>query len=81
MADKYDIDNVEIELGKLQYANLQIKRAVSHKKMVDKSAEEKFEVEYISLADIAKKFSDNALSYVIQSWMRNRNTLEFLKLW
>lgn len=81
VADKYDIDNVEIELGKLRYANLQIKELVSNEKLVDKSAEEKSEVQYVSLTDIAKKFSDNAPSYVIQSWMRSRNTLEFLKLW
>lgn len=81
VADKYDIDNVEVELGKLRYANLQIKGPVSNEKLVDKSAEEESEVQYVSLTDIAKKFSDNAPSYVIQSWMRSRNTLEFLKLW
>lgn len=41
----------------------------------------KAEEPYISLTDIAKKFSDEAPSYVIQSWMRSRSTLEFLKLW
>lgn len=81
VADKYDIDNVEIELGKLRYANLQIKGPVSNEKLVEKSAEEKSEVQYVSLTDIAKKFSDNTPTYVIQSWMRSRNILEFLKLW
>lgn len=81
VADKYDIDNVEIELGKLQYANLQIKESASHEELVDAPATEKTEVQYVSLTDIAKKFSDDAPSYVIQSWMRSRNTLEFLKLW
>lgn len=81
VADKYHIDNVEVELGKLQYANLQIKGPVLNEKLADKSAVEKSEVQYVSLTDIAKKFSDNAPSYVIQSWMRSRNTLEFLKLW
>lgn len=34
--------------------------------------------DYISLTDMAKKFGDDALIY---SWMRNRNTLEFLGIW
>lgn len=34
--------------------------------------------DYISLTDIAKiKDSDNP-RYIIQNWMRNRNTIEFL---
>ena len=37
--------------------------------------------DYISLTDIAKvKDSDNP-SYIIQNWMRNRNTIEFLGVW
>lgn len=39
------------------------------------------EEEYISLTDMAK-FRDNARSdYIIQNWMRTRNTVEFLGLW
>jgi hypothetical protein len=34
--------------------------------------------DYISLTDMAKKFGDDSLIY---SWMRNRNTLEFLGIW
>jgi len=34
--------------------------------------------DYISLTDMTKKFGDDALIY---SWMRNRNTLEFLGIW
>jgi hypothetical protein len=34
--------------------------------------------DYISLTDMAKKFGDDVLIY---SWMRNRNTLEFIGLW
>jgi hypothetical protein len=33
---------------------------------------------FISLTDMAKKFGDDSLIY---SWMRNRNTLEFLGIW
>lgn len=39
------------------------------------------EKEYISLTDMAK-FSDSERSdYIIQNWMRTRNTIEFLGLW
>ena len=37
--------------------------------------------DYISLTDIARiKDSDNP-RYIIQNWMRNRNTIEFLGVW
>jgi len=36
------------------------------------------ENDFISLTDMAKKFGDDSLIY---SWMRNRNTLEFLGIW
>ena len=36
-----------------------------------------FENEYISLTDIAKYRNDNDPRFVIQNWMRNRNTVEF----
>ena len=35
-------------------------------------------MDFISLTDMAKKFGDDALIY---SWMRNRNTLEFIGIW
>ena len=34
--------------------------------------------DFISLTDMAKKFGDDILIY---SWMRNRNTLEFIGVW
>lgn len=37
--------------------------------------------EYISLTDIAKRFDPENPSYVIQSWLRSRNTIAFLGLW
>ena len=40
-----------------------------------------FENEYISLTDIAKYRNDNEPRFVIQNWMRNRNTVEFLAVW
>lgn len=36
--------------------------------------------EYLSLTDIAKNFSDRQ-EILIQNWMRNRNTIEFLGAW
>ena len=35
----------------------------------------------VSLTKIAKKYTEDSPGYVIQSWMRSRNTLEFLRQW
>lgn len=35
----------------------------------------------VSLTKIAKPYTDDSPGYVIQSWMRSRNTLEFLRQW
>lgn len=40
-----------------------------------------FENEYISLTDIAKYRNEDDPRFVIQNWMRNRNTVEFLAVW
>jgi hypothetical protein len=37
--------------------------------------------EYISLTDIAKHKELDRSDHVIQNWMRNRNTIEFLGIW
>lgn len=37
--------------------------------------------DYISLTDIAKYKDPERSDYVIQNWLRNRNTIEFLGLW
>ncbi|MGA3172248.1 MAG: KilA-N domain-containing protein [Chthoniobacteraceae bacterium] len=34
--------------------------------------------DYISLTDMTRKLRDDSLIY---SWMRNRNTLEFIGIW
>lgn len=39
------------------------------------------EYDYISLTDIAKYHNPELPGYVIQNWMRNRGTIEFLGLW
>ena len=40
-----------------------------------------FESEFISLTDIAKYRNEDDPRFVIQNWMRNRNTVEFLGVW
>lgn len=35
----------------------------------------------VSLTELAKQYSKDSPGYVIQSWMRSRNTLEFLRQW
>ena len=37
--------------------------------------------EYISLTDIAKSKDEQRSDYIIQNWIRNRNTIEFIDLW
>ncbi len=41
----------------------------------------KKEVDFISLTDIAKSKNEKRSEQVIQNWMRNRHTIEFLGLW
>ena len=35
----------------------------------------------LSLTELARQYSEESPGYVIQSWMRGRNTLEFLRQW
>lgn len=35
----------------------------------------------VSLTELAKQYSEEPPGYVIQSWMRSRNALEFLRQW
>jgi len=39
------------------------------------------DADYISLTDIAKHKEPDRSDHVIQNWMRNRNTIEFLGVW
>lgn len=39
------------------------------------------ESDYISLTDIAKYKDKERTDYIIQNWMRNRDTIEFLGIW
>ena len=40
-----------------------------------------FKNEFISLTDIARYRNEDDPRFVIQNWMRNRNTIEFLAVW
>ena len=37
--------------------------------------------DFISLTDMARYRDTERVDYIIQNWMRNRNTIEFLGLW
>ncbi|WZL73668.1 KilA-N domain-containing protein [Clostridiaceae bacterium 35-E11] len=37
--------------------------------------------DYISITDIAKYKDEKRSDYIIQNWLRNRNTIEFLGIW
>ncbi len=41
----------------------------------------KNEADYISLTDIARYRDAERTDYIIQNWLRNRNTIEFLGIW
>ena len=59
-----------------------IKKEVLHAKGIDISIyTEDYHNEYISLKDIAKYRNEDDPRFVIQNWMRNRNTVEFLGVW
>lgn len=42
---------------------------------------EDFKNDYISLTDIVKYKNNDDPRFVIQNWMRNKNTLEYIGLW
>ena len=37
--------------------------------------------DYISLSDIAKYKDQERSDYILQNWMRNRSTIDFIGLW
>jgi hypothetical protein len=37
--------------------------------------------DYICITDIARYKDPNRTDYIIQNWLRNRNTIEFLGIW
>ena len=54
-------------------------KAIIHANGIDIRISSSVEADYISLTDIAKYRSDDP-NAVIQNWLRNRNTIEFLGL-
>lgn len=36
---------------------------------------------YYSLTNVARQYNKESPSYIIQSWLRDRSTLEFLRIW
>ncbi|EGC83176.1 MAG: KilA-N domain-containing protein [Anaerococcus sp.] len=57
------------------------KEQISAKGFLIQVYTEDFKNDYISLTDIAKYKNTDDPRFVIQNWMRNRNTLEFIGLW
>ena len=57
------------------------KEQISAKGFLIQVYTEDFKNDYISLTDIAKYKNTDDPRFVIQNWMRNRNTLEFMGLW
>ena len=55
----------------------------SREKFYDSLNEEKLRTrkDMVSLTELARRHSEKSPGYVIQSWMRSRNTLEFLHQW
>ena len=39
------------------------------------------DTDYVSLTELAKRRNPSNPSYVIQSWLRDKNTIEFLRFW
>lgn len=74
------VKNVKVTEGKF-FMDKIVKDTI-HAKGIDISIyTTNFENEFISLTDIAKYRNEDDPRFVIQNWMRNRNTIEFLGVW
>lgn len=56
-------------------------RILSYTEIIRRYIRENANNSSISLTQLAKEYSEESPGYVIQSWMRSRNTLEFLRQW
>lgn len=55
---------------------------VDPKLLQDKGSKKVPDSQYVSMTELARQYREKAVSsYVIQSWMRSTNTIEFLHLW
>ncbi len=57
------------------------KRIATYKETIRRYMRDNWNIEWVSLTELAKEYSTDSPGYVIQSWMRSRNTLEFLRQW
>ena len=57
---------------------VQLKNKLIQVKGIEITIMQKGKHDFISLTDMAKAFGDETLIY---SWLRNRNTLEFIGIW
>ncbi len=57
------------------------KRIATYKEIIRSYIRDNWSIDLISLTQLAKEYSTGSPGYVIQSWMRSRNTLEFLHQW
>lgn len=57
------------------------KRIFTYTEIIKRYIRENADNGPISLTQVAKEYSKESPGYVIQSWMRSRNTLEFLRQW
>ena len=57
------------------------KRIFTYTEIIKRYIRENADNGPISLTQLAKEYSEESPGYVIQSWMRSRNTLEFLRQW
>ena len=58
-----------------------LKRIFTYTEIIKRYIRENADNGPISLTLLAKKYSEESPGYVIQSWMRSRNILEFLRQW
>ena len=67
----------EIKLGESQVAKNKKIEVLSTEIKINSIRED----DYISLTDIARYKDSARTDYIIQNWLRNRNTIEFLGVW
>ena len=56
-------------------------RILTYTEIIRRYIRENANNDSISLTQLVKSYSEESPGYVIQSWMRSRNTLEFLRQW
>ena len=81
IAKDNDIDEYRLSvLAGYRRSKAEVLARVERRKQ-SKAQPKKQDDSYISLTELARNHSKAASGYVIQSWLRNGNTLAFLNLW